>query len=98
MLVNLSTAGTVDLSLHMGPHSLEFCFEDGDRAEADIAYLGLKNGSHCKVHRVEVKAWGRPHFLPPKMGEIVPAPVLDQFGHVGQDSVQLEGARGPGIL
>ena len=98
MLVNLGTAGTVDLSRNMGPHGLEFCFEDGDRAVADIAYLGLKHGSHCKVHRVEVKAWGRPHFLPPKMGEIVPAPVLDQFGHVGQDFVQLEGARGPGIL
>ena len=82
----------------MGPHGLEFCLEDRDRAVADFAYLGLKHGSHCKVHRVEVKAWVRPHLQPPKQEEIVPAPVLDQFGHVGQDSVQLEGARGPGIL
>ena len=46
LLVNLGTAGTVNLSRNMGPHSLEFCFEDGDKAVADIASLSLKHGSH----------------------------------------------------
>ena len=98
MHLNLGTAGTDVLGRNIGPHGLEFCFEDGDKAVADIASLSLKHGSHFKVHRVEIRAWGRPHLLPPKVGQILPAPVLDQFGHVGRDPVLLEGVQGPNIL
>jgi len=56
--LNLGTVGTNVLGRNIGPHGLEFCFEDGDKAVADITSLSLKHGSHFKVHRVEVRAWG----------------------------------------
>ena len=35
--LNLGNAGTHVLGRNIGPHGLGFCFEDGDKAVADIA-------------------------------------------------------------
>ena len=44
--------------------------------------LSLQHGPYTKVHWIEIRWWGRPQFLAPKLGKIVLIPFLSLLGCV----------------
>ena len=53
--------------------------------------LSLQHGPHTEVHWIEIRWWGRPQFLAPKLGKIGLTPFLSLLGCVWGSAILLEG-------
>ena len=53
--------------------------------------LSLQHGPHTEVHWIEIRWWGRPQFLAPKLGKIGLTPFLSLLGRVWGSAILLEG-------